>query len=172
MADRCNIFAAETGSIKSTRKTIATQTSGKHFGEHVMIDGYKCSEDRLNDRNVVLACLTELPPQLLMKPLSWPEIYFAEGSTVKDSGGWTGFIVIQESHISVHTFPALRFVSIDVYTCKNGLNVAAIEDYFREKLSIEVFETQVVKRGRQFFDLALCHAAKRMTNHGASSGGN
>jgi S-adenosylmethionine decarboxylase len=171
MADAGNILAAKTGSIKSAPNAMVTPNSGEHFGEHVMIDGYKCSEAKLDDRNVVLACLTELPKQLLMTPLSRPEIYFAEGSGVKDPGGWTGFIVIEESHISVHTFPALRFVSIDVYTCKNGLNVAAIEDYFREKLSIEVFETQAVKRGRQFCELALNHSAICAANPGVSYSG-
>jgi len=49
----------------------------------------------------------------------------------KDPGGWSGFVIIAESHISIHTFPARRFVSIDVYTCKNGLKKDFIIFYYQ-----------------------------------------
>jgi S-adenosylmethionine decarboxylase len=127
----------------------------RHFGEHVMIDGYGGSSARLDDRHLVLDCLNQLPRKLLMVPLSQPEIYFAAGGGPKDPGGWTGFVVVQESHISIHTFPANRFVSIDVYTCKNGLDVGAISQYFTERFELATLETNYVRRGTRFHQLAL-----------------
>jgi len=126
-----------------------------HFGEHVMIDGYGCAPARLNDRMLVRSCLTELPAMLLMRPLCAPEVYFAPGGTPKDPGGWTGFVVVQESHISIHTFPASQFVSIDAYTCKNGLNVAAIERYFGQVFAAQVLETNFVRRGTRYPELVM-----------------
>jgi S-adenosylmethionine decarboxylase len=90
-----------------------------------------------------------------MKQLSKPEVYYAQGNSPKDPGGWTGIVVVEESHISIHTFPKLRFVSIDVYTCKNGLIVSSIEEYFKQTLGVGVFETNFVKRGLNFAKLAL-----------------
>jgi S-adenosylmethionine decarboxylase len=121
-----------------------------HFGEHVMIDGYRCATARLEDQMLVRSCLNELSAMLMMRPLCVPEVYFAPGGTPKDPGGWTGFVVLQESHLSIHTFPAHQFVSIDVYTCKNGLNVPAIERYFKGVFAALALETNFVRRGTRY----------------------
>ena len=34
-----------------------------------------------------------------------------------DGGGFTGTVVLAESHLAIHTWPENRFVSIDVYVC-------------------------------------------------------
>ena len=43
----------------------------------------------------------------------------------KDPGGLSGYVLIAESHISIHTFPLRGFVSADVYTCQNSLDARA-----------------------------------------------
>lgn len=121
-----------------------------NFGEHLTIDGYRGSEEKLNDKSLVLRCLEELPEKLGMKKLSRPEVYFAKPNDVKDPGGWSGFVVILESHISVHTFPKRRFVSIDAYTCKNGMDTEFIIDYFKNIFELEEVETNFIKRGTRY----------------------
>lgn len=122
----------------------------QHFGEHVTIDGYGGDKKRLDDKAFVLSVLNELPALLEMKKLSVPEIYFAEGNDKKDPGGWSGFVVIEESHISIHTFPARGFITADVYTCKNGMDVAYIENYFKEKFALTDVEVNFIKRGTKY----------------------
>ena len=118
-----------------------------HFGEHLTIDGYKGSPEKLDSRKIVLSCLRELPKLLGMHPLSRPAVFSAPDNGIKDPGGWSGFVVIAESHISVHTFPKRRFVSIDVYTCKNGLERKFIEDYFAETFELKELEVNFITRG-------------------------
>jgi len=139
--------------MNGSEETLVIPDNSRHFGEHVMIDGYGCAREKLDDRQLVLSCLTELPTKLLMRPLSTPEVYFAPGGAPKDPGGWTGLVVVQESHISIHTFPASGFISIDVYTCKNGLDVARIENYFEAAFGIQVLETNFVERGTRYPEL-------------------
>jgi S-adenosylmethionine decarboxylase len=122
----------------------------EHFGEHFMLDGYGGAYDKLNDQALVLRTLTELPTILNMNALSKPEVYFAKGNDERDPGGWSGFVVIEESHISIHTFPAKGFVSIDAYTCKNGLDVAKIEDYYIKMFELKEAETNLVVRGTRY----------------------
>lgn len=122
----------------------------KHFGEHVTIDGYGGKESLLNDKDVVLSCLNDLPELLDMKKLSTPIVYFSEGNDKKDPGGWTGVVTIAESHISIHTFPKRGFVSADVYTCKNGMNTEFIFNYFKDKFKLEELETNFIKRGLKY----------------------
>lgn len=122
----------------------------EHFGEHLTIDGYGGSYEKLNDRNLVFSCLAELPGQLGMHPLAEPCVYAAADNQLRDPGGWSGFVIIAESHISIHTFPKRRFVSIDAYTCKNGLDPSIIERYFQEAFSLEEMETNFIMRGMKY----------------------
>jgi S-adenosylmethionine decarboxylase len=115
-----------------------------------MIDGYGGSYEKLNDKSFVLSCLQELPERLGMRKLADPEVYFAEGNDKKDPGGWSGFVVIMESHISVHTFPGRGFVSVDVYTCQNNIDKDKIVDYFSDKFDLSDTEVNFVIRGKNY----------------------
>ncbi len=121
-----------------------------HFGEHVTVDGYGGEEKLLNDEKIVTSCLNDLPGLLGMKKLSNPVVYFAKGNDTKDPGGWTGIVVIEESHISIHTFPKRGFVSADVYTCKNGMDGEYIIQYFKEKFNLKDIESNFLKRGTRY----------------------
>jgi S-adenosylmethionine decarboxylase len=123
-----------------------------NFGEHLTVDGYGGDKKKLNDQKLVLSCLDELPELLGMKKLAKPEVYFAKGNGGKDPGGWSGFVVIEESHISIHTFPARGFISADVYTCKNGMDQKYIENYFREAFGLRDVELNFIKRGTRYPD--------------------
>jgi S-adenosylmethionine decarboxylase len=92
----------------------------KHFGEHLTIDGYGGSLERLSDKSIVLKTLQELPRILSMHALSDAQVFEAKGNEKKDPGGWSGYVIIMESHISLHTFPKRGFLSADVYTCQNA----------------------------------------------------
>jgi S-adenosylmethionine decarboxylase len=121
-----------------------------HFGEHLMLDGYGGSFEKLNDKELVLASLNGLPEMLGMHKLAEPEVYFADGNGGKDPGGWSGFVVIMESHISIHTFPARGFVSIDAYTCKNGLDIEKIIGYFVNRFELKDTEANFIERGKKY----------------------
>ena len=121
-----------------------------HFGEHLTIDGYGGSEEKLNDQELVLKCLNELPELLSMHKLAKPEIYFAKGNDSKDPGGWSGFVVIEESLISILTFPAKGFLSADVYTCHNDMDTKFILKYFQENFELKDIETNFIKRGLKY----------------------
>ena len=122
----------------------------EHFGEHMTIDGYFGDSDLLNDKENVRTAIDNLPDKLGMKKLSQTEVYFAKGNNIKDPGGWSAFVVIEESHISVHTFPSIGFVSIDVYTCRNGLDQWRIVDYFQQRFGLKEVEVNFIKRGLKF----------------------
>jgi S-adenosylmethionine decarboxylase len=134
----------------SFRRDKPANSAPCHFGEHLTIDGYDGDPEKLNDRDLVLNCLNELPERLGMTKLSEPQVYFAPGNSGKDPGGWSGFIIVAESHISIHTFPLRRFISIDVYSCKNGMNISLIRDYFKEKFSLQEIETNFIRRGTKY----------------------
>ncbi len=124
--------------------------TASHFGEHLTIDGYGGSKELLGDQKVVLNLLTDLPKSLGMHTLSAPHVVEAPDNGIKDPGGWSGFVIIAESHISLHTFPRRGFVSADVYTCKNGLDKAAVMKYFQDTFKLEEMETNFIVRGKKY----------------------
>ena len=121
-----------------------------HFGEHVTVDGYGGDPERLNDREAVYSTLIEMCDSLHMRPLMKPLIISAPDNHIKDPGGWSGFVMIAESHISIHTFPKRRFLSADVYTCQNGIDVEFVTNYFKKKFKLQDIEQHFIKRGTHY----------------------
>ena len=126
------------------------QIKSIQFGEHITIDGYGGDYELLNNKEVVSSVLLDLTEKLGMKMLSKPMVVSAPGNWGKDPGGWSGVVIIMESHISVHTFPKRRFVSADVYSCKNGLDVQKIIAYFTKTFKLSDVETHFIKRGTRY----------------------
>jgi len=121
-----------------------------HFGEHVTIDGYGGDPLRLDDGRLVRKCLDDLCARLGMHPLALSQVVPAPDNGKKDPGGWSGALIIAESHISVHTFPKRRFLSADVYTCHNGIDRAFIEEFFKSAFCLQEVEIHFLKRGLRY----------------------
>jgi S-adenosylmethionine decarboxylase len=121
-----------------------------HFGEHITIDGYGGDYDLLNNETLVRSCFTELLEVLKMHALIEPIVVEAPDNHIKDPGGWSGFVIIAESHITIHTFPKRQFISADVYTCQNGLDVELIKKFFTDKFQLQEIETNFVIRGKKY----------------------
>lgn len=119
------------------------------FGMHLMLDGYRCSPELLNDANNVYEFLDTMPEKVGMRKLTKPYVVKAEGNDKKDPGGWTGFVIIEESHVSVHTFVKRGFVTVDVYSCRDFDADMAIA-YIKEFFQIQEAETNVVIRGTKY----------------------
>ncbi|MCS7092405.1 MAG: S-adenosylmethionine decarboxylase, partial [Patescibacteria group bacterium] len=87
---------------KFSKKSVDTA----NFGMHLMLDAYGSNPEPLNDMRTVFRFLDELPAKIGMHKLAAPFVVDAkETATGKDPGGVTGFVLIAESHISIHTFP-------------------------------------------------------------------
>lgn len=115
-----------------------------------MIDGYQGDSKKLNNKKIVEKMLSELPAKTKMRIVMGPVVEFIEGNDLKDPGGYSGFVVIAESHISIHTFPGRKFVSADVYTCTDKLDKKFILDYFKKSFDLKKMEVNFVKRGTKY----------------------
>jgi len=121
-----------------------------NFGEHLTIDGYGGNPEKLNNREIVLKLLSDLPEKTGMHKIIEPVMTEFPGNDLKDPGGFSGFVMIAESHISVHTFPQRQFVSMDVYTCKNGMDKDFICQYIKDLFELEDLEVNFIKRGTKY----------------------
>ena len=103
--------------IKKTQKSAkpkqikeASSQSDVPFGLHLMIDAYGCDPKVLDDPRKLYAFLDNVPSLLRMSKLSAPHLIHAQGNDGHDPGGWTGIVLIAESHIS-----PVSYTHLDVY---------------------------------------------------------
>lgn len=120
------------------------------FGSHWTLDGYGADRQALNSMDLVFTALNDLPELLEMKKIITPYVIRFDGNGKKDAGGYSGFVMIAESHISIHTFPDKGFVTIDVYTCQGQLDTATCRKYFGQLFGIKEFEENVIQRGTKY----------------------
>ena len=119
------------------------------FGKHLTIDAYGCDYAALDSMDVNFKLLDELPGKIGMHKITTPYVIRAFPNDIKDCGGISGFVMIAESHISVHTFPAKKYLTMDLYSCNvfDHKKVLKIVKLVYKYKSIEV---HTIKRGLKF----------------------
>jgi S-adenosylmethionine decarboxylase len=120
------------------------------FGWHLTLDGYGGAPGRLGDPEVVRAWLDELPDALGMLKLIAPCLIEVGARTEKDPGGVTGFVLVAQSHLSVHTFPRRGFVSADVFTCQDHLDHERIRQSLIVAFELGDIESHLLARGTRY----------------------
>lgn len=126
-------------------------TSG-HFGEHLLIDAYNADKDALWDKKLIAKSLEELCDLLGVQMLCKPVVTFTPDGKLKVPGGVTGMVILAESHVSIHTFPARRFLSADIYSCKHGMDQHAVKQFFVDKFKVDLdnCEIEFITRGKRY----------------------
>jgi S-adenosylmethionine decarboxylase len=121
---------------------------GETFGMHLMLDGYECDRSKLESEEFIYRFLDEFPDDIGMTKIMRPSVLkYSDG----DLGecGISGFVLIAESHVSIHTFPASRYVSIDIFSCK-AFDIKAAEAEIVRRFDITRVERNVLDRGVEY----------------------
>lgn len=129
---------------------MGNQTNTPGFGVHFMIDGYGAPKKNLENKEAFLTLLRELPGRMGMYPICEPQVVEVGPNNKKDPGGFSGFVMIAESHISFHTFPNRGFVTIDVYTCQDELDTEKFLNAFRDVFEFSDEDTHFLRRGPRY----------------------
>lgn len=118
------------------------------YGPHLTIDSYDCDRKKLADFDLVHKVLNELPEKIGMKKLTHPYV-LKHTDCPKEEWGITGFVIIAESHVSIHTYPEKGFMVMDVFSCKPFDTRKAIE-FVKQAFNAKRMDINVVKRGIDF----------------------
>jgi len=84
---------------------------------HLIIDGYTSDPERIKSKELIYQFLDEYPAQIGMTKIAPPLVYEYEGGNPRD-WGVSAFVLIAESHISIHTFPERAYINIDIFSYK------------------------------------------------------
>jgi len=118
------------------------------FGMHLILDGYGCDRQRLEDISLIYNFLSEYPAQIKMTKIMPPYVFRYDPENPQD-WGISGFVLIAESHISIHTFPEKNYFSLDIFSCKNFDSEQAIS-YVSNLFATEKSEIKLLDRGLEF----------------------
>jgi S-adenosylmethionine decarboxylase len=108
-------------------------------GAHVLADFWGCQFEKLDDAELLMQSLRQAAKYAQMTILGEKSFKFCPQ-------GFTGILLLSESHISIHTYPEQGYAAIDVYTCGDGVTQKAI-DYLKEVLRPTTVKEMQVQRG-------------------------
>lgn len=111
----------------------------------------------LEDRDLLHRFLDTYPSSLGMNKVTEPQVLTYHGRVAED-WGLSGFVIIAESHISVHTFPARNYISVDIFSCK-GFDVEKALGEVKEFFSLKEVKSWTLERG---LDSLKTHRGSRL----------
>lgn len=99
---------------------------------HIIIDVNNVPAQPLNDEEGLKKFLTDLTSTIGMHVLKGPEI----ATGIPENPGLSGFVIIDFSHISIHTFTEHKQALVDIFSCKpfdTEVAKKSVLDYFQAK---------------------------------------
>lgn len=113
------------------------------FGLHLTIDGYEGDEKLMNNLELCRQVLDELPGKIDMQKMTAP--YVIRDPDVRKPGV-TGFVVIEFSHISLHTFVKDKYIAFDCFSC-TPFDTNMVKDYIMKTFKLKHAKVNVIGRG-------------------------
>ena len=109
-------------------------------GTHIICELSGCDPHMLTDvelvRDVMIAAAKEANAEILK--VAFHRFY---------PQGVSGVVVIQESHLSIHTWPESGYAAVDFYTCGDHTDPWRACEYAAQKLGASSMLTTEIKRG-------------------------
>lgn len=97
------------------------------LGTQTVIDLYGCSSAALNDLDSIREVMLEAARRA--------------GATIVDDRfhyfsphGVSGFVILAESHLAIHTWPECGYAAVDLFTCGTAMTPEACVAYLVERL--------------------------------------
>ncbi len=82
-------------------------------GRAWIVDAFGCDPGQLRSRDALAAVFAAAVADLSLKPVAPAAWHRFPGP-----GGITGFLLLSESHLAVHTFPERGYAAFDLYCCR------------------------------------------------------
>ena len=113
-------------------------------GYHLMMELFGCDQEEINSRKFLHLIIKSAVKKAGLTNLGSRFHQF-------DPQGVTGFTLLAQSHISLHTWPEYGYVVLDIFTCGDQEQAESLAGHFLERLRPERINRKVVRKGFQFF---------------------
>jgi S-adenosylmethionine decarboxylase len=110
------------------------------LGKHAIIDLSGCNSEIIRNHNLIQDALLKVAEMANVTVVGSLEHHFKPQ-------GYTTVLVLEESHLSIHTWPEHNYVSIDLYSCNLQTNFRAVKEFLADTFKATVAEFTVLERG-------------------------
>lgn len=115
---------------------------------HLVLDGYGGNPQKLQDFDYIYELLDSYPSQIAMHKIMPPYVFKYRGVKEED-WGISGFVLIAESHISIHTFPDRAYVNIDIFSCK-AFDAQSAVYFLQQHFQLAKVTSKILPRGLEY----------------------
>lgn len=115
---------------------------------HLTVDGFGGNPEKLASQALVQELLDRYPERIGMTKIAPAHVQRYVGDKPQD-WGVSGFVLIAESHIAIHTFPEHKYVWIDVFSCKAFDGTDAVQ-IATEAFELDDARIRVLERGLEY----------------------
>ncbi|MCM1989784.1 S-adenosylmethionine decarboxylase proenzyme [Oceanirhabdus seepicola] len=112
----------------------------QQLGRHILVEMYNCDKEILNNHKLIEGYMNEAAEK--------------SGATIVQSvfhmfnpWGVSGAVIIQESHLTIHTWPEYGYAAIDLFTCGDSVDPWIGLDYLKTMLKSNKIEIKDIIRG-------------------------
>lgn len=112
----------------------------KQLGKHLLIEYYECDSKILKNTSLIEKYMIE---SAKVAQATIVESVFHTFSP----WGVSGVIVIEESHLAIHTWPEYGYAAVDLFTCGNTIKPFTAFKFLEEKLKAERYDLTEISRG-------------------------
>jgi S-adenosylmethionine/arginine decarboxylase-like enzyme len=103
---------------------------------HIVYDIWNTIESRLTDQLAIDQFLRYITTLCKAQVLHGP-------NTIKRKNGVTGFLVTEQSHISIHTFPQSRSAAVDIFSF-DYFDRVVVYDYIKKYFQVDASSIKMV----------------------------
>lgn len=111
------------------------------LGRHILVEFLNCNSNILNDVNLI--------EEFMIKAAKTAEATIINSTFHHFSPyGVSGVVVIQESHLAIHTWPEFQYAAVDIFTCGETINPWVAYDELKRDFEAEQGSAMEINRGQ------------------------
>jgi spermidine synthase len=111
------------------------------LGRHILLELFGCDPSLLNDASYIEQSMVKAAMKAGFTVINSTFHHFSPY-------GVSGVVVIQESHLSIHTWPEYSFAAVDLFTCGEFCDPGLARESLQSSLAPERVEAREIQRGR------------------------
>lgn len=110
------------------------------LGKHAILDISGCSPEIIGNNALVQEILCNAAQIAKITIVGDLERHF-------EPNGYTAILLLEESHLSIHTWPEYNYVSVDLYSCNLNTDFEAVKNFLVEQMKAEKVTYTLIDRG-------------------------
>ena len=113
----------------------------KSLGRHILVEFFGCTPDILNDVITIEKSMVDAAKEARATVINSTFHHFSPY-------GVSGVVVIQESHLAIHTWPEYQYAAVDIFTCGDEVNPWISYDYLKKAFEADYGSAMELLRGQ------------------------